>query len=504
MYKVSIILLIFLLTSKNPLTAQVHSGFKKNYEELIYKEKYALALYKVDSLLKQRDLNTNTTIELTLKKANIFTLLKLHDSAIYYLDKSLASMTKIKDSSGIAKANTNLGILLNQVGKHEDALKKFQSHYKYISQSDKNRETLKRLLIANYNLGLTHFRLNQIDSATYYLNSGLQLAKELNDLYAVSRLKGLQSEVNYKSGEDWKDDLDEALNASLELADSIGILKAYLTKAEFYLTQNDSLSLINLDKASTYIKKTKNLNLLINYEKVKHKLLKKTGDVYGSLESLERYNSYNKELDSIKNTNQVAIYNERLKISDEKLKTTLKLLKTETQIKKLTTLVSVLSILLILSLGYFFLKRKELKFNRKLFKINRIHENKISKTEISTDKSDLFKQIEHELIENELFLNQKVSLSYIADKVNSNSSYVSEVINLFTDTNLRTYINQLRITYAKALINKTIKSKEKINFDHIAEQTGFNSKTHFYRIFKQFVELTPNEYVKFCKEEIDS
>jgi AraC-like DNA-binding protein len=59
----------------------------------------------------------------------------------------------------------------------------------------------------------------------------------------------------------------------------------------------------------------------------------------------------------------------------------------------------------------------------------------------------------------------------------------------------------MRIEYVKSEIKKRVNSKQYVNFDEISIQTGFNSKPHFYTVFKQFTGLTPKEYLKFCIDE---
>ena len=497
------LLLPLLLLGIHPiqLEAQEQRFFKENLDSLIQKKKYALLLYKIDSTLNRSDITREQKVKLNLYKGNAFTLLKVHDSAVYYLNKSIEAMTQDNDNEGIARTNASLGILLNQTGRHKDALERFKLHHNYVHNLKESNKNLRRQLISNYNLGLTYYYLGEIDSSNVYLNSSLMQAEKLNDLKIVSKIKGLKSQVSYKSGSNWEKDLTDALDISLQLKDSIGTLKAYLTFAEFYLPLDDEKSLKFLKKADDYIGKTKNLSLLSNYEKIRYQLFKTTGNFNGSLEALEQYNTYKSKQDSIQDKIKVSTYNERLKISDNKLKLSRKLLSTEEKYKELIILTYSLLLLLIIGLAYYLIKSRKLRYNKKLFRINRLNEENIDKTKKDPHKAELFQRIEHEFTQNKLFLKDKLSLSYIAEIVNSNSTYVSDAINTFANSNLRGYINKMRIEYVKSEIKKRVNSKQYVNFDEISIQTGFSSKPHFYRVFKQFTGLTTKEYLKFCIDE---
>lgn len=53
--------------------------------------------------------------------------------------------------------------------------------------------------------------------------------------------------------------------------------------------------------------------------------------------------------------------------------------------------------------------------------------------------------------------------------------------------------NNVRISVAKELLNKT---KLIYNLDYIAEKSGFNSRSNFFKIFKKYEMCTPREYMK--------
>ncbi|SHE94566.1 Helix-turn-helix domain-containing protein [Psychroflexus salarius] len=499
--KILFLLLIALLPHK-AIKAQDFKAFNNQQDQLIKQEQYATALKLIDSLLKHAT-KKQTIAQLKLKKSNIFTLLKFQDSAINYLEQSMKLMRQLKDTNNLVKAKTTLGILLNQNNRPQEALKKFKQHYNYIKGLRSSTLQKQRLMKANYNLGLTHYKLKQYDSAKHYLNASLNLALIKPDYYAISKIEGLLAQVNFETDKNWSQHLKKALEASKIINDSIGLLKGYLTKSEFYLNQNQiTKSKDQLLQAKAFIKNSTNLNLKINFHKISHQIYRAENDLKNSLIALEHYNSLTYKLDSILDKNNISAYNERLKYFSDRLKTSELLLQKERKIRRLGLLTSILFILTLGFLATYLIKRNNLKNSKKLFNLNRVNTFEATKElEVNAEKQALFEEVKALLVEQELFLKQDLSIAYVAKQLKSNSTYISEVINLCSQTNFRGYVNRLRINYAKQLITEKIADGLYVNFEDISDATGFKSKSSFYRVFKQITELTPKEFLVFSKNE---
>ncbi|MCG7381693.1 AraC family transcriptional regulator [Paenibacillus sp. ACRRY] len=81
------------------------------------------------------------------------------------------------------------------------------------------------------------------------------------------------------------------------------------------------------------------------------------------------------------------------------------------------------------------------------------------------------------------------SLSQLAAKANVTAPHFSRVFRRMTTMNFTQYVNVKRIILAKGLL---IGSDKKIT--EIAELCGYDSPTHFYRMFKSLTGVTPNKY----------
>lgn len=105
----------------------------------------------------------------------------------------------------------------------------------------------------------------------------------------------------------------------------------------------------------------------------------------------------------------------------------------------------------------------------------------------SWEEDDLFKRFQCLLLDEKIFLQPRLSLVDVADRLNSNTSYVSKMINNAYNLSFPELINTLRIDYAEQYIlsNRDAKQTE------IAEKCGFLSASSFNTIFKRVTGVTP-------------
>src|SRR5690606_33931162 len=99
------------------------------------------------------------------------------------------------------------------------------------------------------------------------------------------------------------------------------------------------------------------------------------------------------------------------------------------------------------------------------------------------------------------FTNKDMSLGMLAAQLNTNTKYLSEVINRQKQKNFNSYINELRINY----ITEKIKSDPNyLNFkvSYLAEECGFSSHSTFTSVFKPMVGVSPIMFVEFVKDEM--
>ncbi len=110
---------------------------------------------------------------------------------------------------------------------------------------------------------------------------------------------------------------------------------------------------------------------------------------------------------------------------------------------------------------------------------------------------DLFAETEKLLTQNNLHLNNEISVKIIADKLNVAPLSISKAINFCTNDNFKAYINKKRIDFVKLSFEKDI---NKFTIQHIYTKAGFEQQSTFNRVFKEIVGQNPKEYILSIKE----
>ena len=92
-----------------------------------------------------------------------------------------------------------------------------------------------------------------------------------------------------------------------------------------------------------------------------------------------------------------------------------------------------------------------------------------------------------------LYTKKDLTVVFIAKKLSTNKSYVSQVINEHLGMNFSSYINEYRVKEARRLL--TDERYHHLTIESIAGDSGFNSVSAFNNAFKKFTGLTPSFYL---------
>lgn len=92
------------------------------------------------------------------------------------------------------------------------------------------------------------------------------------------------------------------------------------------------------------------------------------------------------------------------------------------------------------------------------------------------------------------YLNSSLSLMSLAKKFNTNSSYLSRVLNSSKSINFSKYLNDLRIDYAVNQIKNDAVFR-KYTIEAIASECGYNNSASFSRSFYKKTGLHPSYFV---------
>lgn len=98
------------------------------------------------------------------------------------------------------------------------------------------------------------------------------------------------------------------------------------------------------------------------------------------------------------------------------------------------------------------------------------------------------------------FLSKDMSLAVLAVQFDTNTKYLSEIINKNYNDNFHTFINKLRINY---IINKLKKDSNYMNYKirFLAEECGYSSHSSFATVFKSIIGMSPVTFIKLINED---
>ncbi|SRX52730.1 AraC family transcriptional regulator [Aequorivita sp. CIP111184] len=251
-----------------------------------------------------------------------------------------------------------------------------------------------------------------------------------------------------------------------------------------------------------------------NYYKLLADSFKETGNFEKANYYFEKYINSTSEFDKIKSDLKASTKAQEI----ERFRTELKTLETEKN-KKQTYLnylflgasLIILALLFVLLHFYRNKKKNEAKFEALLNKMKHSSENELSiidtKDEVLEEKNttDVSEETKQQILaglkkleKQEYFLKQECNSYNVAKKINTNTSYLSKVINSHYGKNFNTYINDLRINYTIVRLKNDVIFRS-YSIQSIAEEVGYKSADSFTKYFKKDTGLNPSFYIKEIK-----
>jgi transcriptional regulator len=90
----------------------------------------------------------------------------------------------------------------------------------------------------------------------------------------------------------------------------------------------------------------------------------------------------------------------------------------------------------------------------------------------------------------QVFLDSSLSLKTLSAMLETNQTYLSNVVNRYFGCNLKELVNTYRVEYAKELLRS-----ERCPIEEVPVRSGFGSKSPFYVAFGKVTGMTPRQYV---------
>ena len=134
---------------------------------------------------------------------------------------------------------------------------------------------------------------------------------------------------------------------------------------------------------------------------------------------------------------------------------------------------------------------------------DRVHETAMTPKEINAVKDILFDSASNPwddslltrfqtvMLNEQLFLQPSISLQDIAERLHTNKTYISKLVNNTYNMSFPELLNTLRIDYAKQYIKNHPNAKQ----EEIARSCGFLSASSFNNIFRKITGMTPKTWV---------
>ena len=153
---------------------------------------------------------------------------------------------------------------------------------------------------------------------------------------------------------------------------------------------------------------------------------------------------------------------------------------------------------------YLFLKRKEVSSTSQrqknlLFKAVEKHweEEFVMKGRSNREIDSLiYKNLLYQLEIKKVFLDSELSLKKLSAMIDTNQTYLSNVVNRYFECNLKGLLNRYRVEYAKELLRSG-----KCPPEELPQRCGFLSRSAFYAAFKKVTGASPKRYMKYGQRE---
>lgn len=124
---------------------------------------------------------------------------------------------------------------------------------------------------------------------------------------------------------------------------------------------------------------------------------------------------------------------------------------------------------------------------------------KYQNQKISDDQADaLLRRLANVMDKRQIYLHQKIKLAQLAESVDATPHEVSQVINDRLGISFNQYINEYRVRKACILLREI----DHLTIEGIGQEVGFNSRSAFYKAFKEIKQQTPSEFKAGIKQSM--
>lgn len=535
---------------KSQDTLSKYSYTKLNY--LVFdSEKDSLRLYTYINEYKQRAFKEKNNERISAYYKN-FVFYQKEENRLTFIDSALHYACKTNDKALIGDVYLTKGVVYHNIKDYQKTLDNYLKANDYISQTDdlykKHRIKYHIGVIKNY-LGYYEDAENLFteciayfgqDQASYNMQRGYvksleglawsatktNRTEESNEILQTALLsvqKAGFSELDghyivFKQGinDYFLNNYDEAVR---KIEEKLPFLYenedfAWATVGNFYIGK----SYWNKNENEKAIGYFENINEVFETKGYTHPDLRESYELlinyYKNQDNKDKQIKYIEQLvkaDSIYNRNHKHLISQIHKEYETKdLLQAKKELETSLYVQKHKTALITTFAILIIGAGiiiYFFQQKKARQKAQELIrKIEEMQQPKVISFEpvqivskpqqIKDETTQKLLEKLNKFEEKQRFRKPDISLEKLADYLETNTTYLSTIINKYKAKSFSDYLNVLRINYIISELNNDNSDFLRYSLESLAKETGFKSASVFSRTFKQYTKVSPSVFIK--------
>ncbi|WP_282086593.1 helix-turn-helix domain-containing protein [Aquimarina algiphila] len=404
-------------------------------------------------------------------------------------------------------AEHSIGLLKSRVGEYEEALDIFKENWAHVNKMNLKKTDNNNYLITLFSLADSYNRVHKYDSATFYNRLGVKESldvKNQTEYYSFVLNEGV-NKYHLESYSASYDSIFKVLNDFKDKIDTPNLIIAHYYFGKILLEKKD------VDGAIRNFRKVDSLFSIINdIHPESREAYEFLINHYKVLEDDQNQLKYIKQLfkvDSVLNTNykylskKITKEYDTPKLIEEKERIIFGLENRNTTISKQLVLVSILLGVSLLGLIYYYRRQKILKrrfnelMNSKIGHNVKKHTVNSSSIGISSDIVNGILIRLQQFENSSEFLNSSITINDLSKQFDTNSKYLSKIINTYKNKNFSNYINDLRIN---SVVEKIKLDKKFRNYTvkAIASEVGFNTTQAFSKAFYKSTGIYPSYFVK--------